>query len=88
MKQKISQIFLYYLRFFARLQLNKMKLLNPKLITIGITGSAGKTSTLLATEAALKPYFRVKTNTVATLNLVSPSIYSALIILILPLFLG
>lgn len=62
MKQKISLIFLKYLRFFARLQLKKIKLLNPKLITVGITGSAGKTSTLLATEAALKPNFRVKTN--------------------------
>lgn len=62
MKHKISLIFLYYLRFFARLQLKKIKLLNPKLITVGITGSAGKTSTLLATEAALKPNFRVKTN--------------------------
>jgi len=62
MKQKIGLIFLYYLRFFARLQLQKIKLLNPKLITIGITGSAGKTSTLLATQAALTPNFKVKTN--------------------------
>lgn len=62
MKQKIGLFFLYYLRFFARLQLAKIKLLNPKLTIIGITGSAGKTSTLLATEAALKPNFRVKTN--------------------------
>jgi len=62
MKQKIGLFFLFYLRFFARLQLKKIKLLNSKLITVGITGSAGKTSTLLATEAALKPNFRVKTN--------------------------
>ncbi len=62
MKQKISLLFLYYLRFFARLQLFKIKLLNPKLKIVGITGSAGKTSTLLAAEAALKPNFRVKTN--------------------------
>lgn len=62
MKQKISLLFLYYLRFFARLQLAKIKLLNPKLKIIGITGSAGKTSTLLAAEAALKPNFTVKTN--------------------------
>ena len=62
MKQKIALFFLYYLRFFARLQLKKIKLLNPKLTIVGITGSAGKTSTLLATEAALKPEFKVKTN--------------------------
>lgn len=62
MKQKLSSFFLSYLRFFARLQLQKIKLLHPKLVTVGITGSAGKTSTLLACEAALKPNFRVKTN--------------------------
>ncbi|MFA5025731.1 MAG: Mur ligase family protein [Candidatus Shapirobacteria bacterium] len=62
MKQKIGLFFLYYLRFFARLQLTKIKLLNPKLVVVGITGSAGKTSTLLATEAALTPNFKVKTN--------------------------
>jgi len=61
-KKNLGLLFLYYLRFFARLQLTKIKLLNPKLITVGITGSAGKTSTLLAIEAALKPNFRVKTN--------------------------
>ncbi len=62
MKKNLSLIFLYYLRFFARLQLSKIKFLNPKLITVGITGSAGKSSTLLAAEAALKPELRVKTN--------------------------
>lgn len=62
MKQKISLLFLKYLRFFARLQLAKIKLINPKLIVVGITGSAGKTSTLLASQAALTPNFRVKTN--------------------------
>lgn len=53
---------LNYLRQFARLQLFKVKTLNPKLKVVGITGSAGKTSCLLACETALKPYFRVKTN--------------------------
>lgn len=62
MKNFLSLAFLYYLRFFAQLQLAKIKLINPKLIIVGITGSAGKTSTLLATEAALTPNFRVKTN--------------------------
>lgn len=58
MKQKLSLLFLYYLRFFARLQLKK----NPNATIVGITGSAGKTSCLLACEAVLKPSFRVKTN--------------------------
>lgn len=62
MKKNLSLLFLYHLRFFARLQLAKIKLINPKLVIIGITGSTGKTSTLLATEAALTPNFRVKTN--------------------------
>lgn len=62
MKKFFGLLFLYYLRFFARLQLKKIKLLNPRLITVGITGSTGKTSTLLSTEAALKPNFKVKTN--------------------------
>ena len=62
MKKNLGLLLLNYLRFFARLQLFKIKLLNPKLKIVGITGSAGKTSTLLATEAALTPNFRVKTN--------------------------
>jgi len=61
-KKYLSLLFLFYLRFFARLQLAKIKLINPKLVIIGITGSTGKTSTLLATEAVLKPNFKVKTN--------------------------
>jgi len=61
MKPKLSLLFLSYLRFFARLQLQKIKLLNPCLKIVGITGSAGKTSTVLACEAALKPNFKIKT---------------------------
>jgi UDP-N-acetylmuramoyl-tripeptide--D-alanyl-D-alanine ligase len=61
MKTKLSLCFLSYLRFFARLQLQKVKLLNPDLKIVGITGSAGKTSTVLACEAALKPNFKIKT---------------------------
>jgi len=57
-KQSISLLFLRYLRFLARLQLRK----NPQATIVGITGSAGKTSTLLACEAALKNHFKVKTN--------------------------
>ena len=62
MKKTLYSSLFFYLRFFARLQLKKIKLLHPKLITVGITGSAGKTSTLLACEAALKTNFKVKTN--------------------------
>lgn len=62
MKKTLYPLILHYLRFFARLQLKKIKLLNPKLTIVGITGSAGKTSTLLAAQAALKPNFKVKTN--------------------------
>lgn len=58
MKSSISLLFLRYLRFLARLQLRK----NPQAIIVGITGSAGKTSTLLACEAALKNHFKVKSN--------------------------
>ena len=62
MKQFFSLFLLNYLRQLARLQLFKVKLLNPKLKVVGITGSAGKTSCLLACETVLKPYFKVKTN--------------------------
>jgi len=62
MKKSLSLLFLHYLRLIAKLQLFKIKKLNPKLKIVGITGSAGKTSCLLACETVLKPYFRVKTN--------------------------
>ncbi|MCX6726819.1 MAG: Mur ligase family protein [Candidatus Shapirobacteria bacterium] len=66
MKQKFGPFFLYYLRFFARLQLTKIKLIQnlkkKPLVIVGITGSTGKTSCLLACQAALTPQFKVKTN--------------------------
>lgn len=62
MKQQLGLLFLYYLRLLAQLQLKKIKLLNPKLKIVGIAGSAGKTSCLLACQAALTPQFKVKTN--------------------------
>lgn len=62
MKQKLGLFILHFLRFCARLQIAKIKLLNPNLKIVGITGSAGKTSCLLACESALSPHFKVKTN--------------------------
>lgn len=61
MKQILALPILYYLRFFAQAQIFKLKLLNPKLKIIGVTGSAGKTSTIAAIEAVLSPKFKVKT---------------------------
>lgn len=62
MKQKFSRCLLNYFRLLARLQIAKLKLLNPRLKIVGITGSAGKTSTLHACEAVLRSNFRVQTN--------------------------
>jgi len=65
MKSTISLVFLHYLRFFAKLQLAKIKLLlrlqGKKLTIIGVTGSAGKTSTVITIESVLKSKFQVKT---------------------------
>lgn len=55
MKQRAVAIFLWYLRSLARLQL-----LKNKPLIIGITGSAGKTSTLRAIEAVLKNHEKIK----------------------------
>lgn len=57
MKKFLSLIFLKYIRLLAKIQLTK----NSTATIIGITGSAGKTSTILACQAALKPKFKVKT---------------------------
>lgn len=54
MKQKITWFFLQYIRLAAKLQLLKN---NPTII--GITGSAGKTSTQHAVVAALLPEFKL-----------------------------
>ncbi len=50
MKSRLSLLVLSYLRFWARLMLKK----NPRAIIVGITGSAGKTSTRLAVVEILK----------------------------------
>ena len=66
MKKNISHLVLNYLKFFARLQLSKVrfmqKLKKRQLDIVGITGSAGKSSTLFACQAVLSSHFKVKTN--------------------------
>ena len=58
MKKYFSLFILYYLRFFAKLQLLK----NRKMTIVGITGSAGKSSTVSVCHAALGNKFKIKTN--------------------------
>ncbi|MGI5840705.1 MAG: Mur ligase family protein [Patescibacteria group bacterium] len=66
MKQKISIVFLNYLRILAKIQLFKIRIIQiakkRPLCIIGITGSAGKTSTLSALHSALSPQYQIKTN--------------------------
>ena len=56
MKKQLSLLILYWLRFWAKLQLSKV---NP--VVIGVTGSAGKSSTVAAIEAILESKYKVKT---------------------------
>jgi len=56
MKNIFRFLILRYLRFFARLKLAQA----PKLIIVGVTGSAGKTSTVDAIEIVLATRYRVK----------------------------
>lgn len=66
MKKNISNLILKYLKFFAKVQLSKVRLIQKlkkkQLDIVGITGSAGKSSTLFACQAILSPHFKVKTN--------------------------
>lgn len=66
MKKYLSLIIINYLRFFAKLQLNKVKFLQKKkhkqLDIVGITGSAGKSSCLLACQSVFPVSFKIKTN--------------------------
>lgn len=66
MKQNISLFILYYFRFFAKLQLSKVKFLQKikkkQLDIVGITGSAGKSSTLIACQSVFPSKYKVKTN--------------------------
>lgn len=82
LKQTISRLILRYFRYLAKLQLQK----NPQAVVIGVTGSAGKTSTRLALVHILKTRGRVKHSAHANsesgipLNILglSPTSYSVL----------
>jgi len=63
--KRLGFILLAYLRILSKLQLAKINLLRsfsgkPKVRIVGITGSYGKTTTMLATVSALKDSFKVK----------------------------
>ncbi len=66
MKKHLSFFVLKYIRFFAKLQLNKVRFLqknkHKQLDIVGVTGSAGKSSTLLACQSVFPAKFIVKTN--------------------------
>jgi UDP-N-acetylmuramyl pentapeptide synthase len=55
-----SKFTLLYFRVLSRIQLEKLKLINPSLKIIGISGSSGKTSTMNAIYAVLQDKFKVK----------------------------
>jgi len=65
MKQTLGLVFLHYIRILAKLQLAKLNLFRKifgkdKIKIVGITGSAGKTSTMLAVVSALEGQFKIK----------------------------
>lgn len=66
MKKYLSILLLNYFKFFAKIQLSKVTLIQKvkgqTLTIIGITASAGKSSTLFACQAALSSNFKIKTN--------------------------
>jgi UDP-N-acetylmuramoyl-tripeptide--D-alanyl-D-alanine ligase len=65
-KKNISLLILNYLKFLAKFQLAKIRLIqklkHKQLNIIGITGSAGKSSTIFICQAVLSSYLKVKTN--------------------------
>lgn len=65
MRKKFGLLLLFYLRVLAKLQLGKINLRRklvgkPPVKIIGVTGSYGKTTTMLAIVSALKNDFKVK----------------------------
>ncbi len=65
MKKYFTYFVLNYLRLLAKVQIAKIRLVQKirgkSLTIVGITGSAGKSSTINACQAALQDYFTVKT---------------------------
>ena len=61
MQKYLGSFVLSYLRFFAKLQVFKFRILNSKLIVIGVTGSAGKTSTVYAIDHVLSSKYKTIT---------------------------
>jgi UDP-N-acetylmuramoyl-tripeptide--D-alanyl-D-alanine ligase len=65
-KKNISLLVLNYIKFFAKLQITKVKFLQKikrkQLDIIGITGSAGKSSALIACQAVFPKKYKIKTN--------------------------
>jgi UDP-N-acetylmuramyl pentapeptide synthase len=65
-KKNISLFVLAYIKFFAKIQLQKIRLIQKikhrQLDIVGITGSAGKSSTLFACQSVLSPHLKIKTN--------------------------
>lgn len=77
MKKYLTTPFLLYLRFWARLQIKKI---DP--IIIGITGSAGKTSTrllvsqILASKSTVKESFKANSETGIPLNILGLQVHT------------
>jgi len=72
-KKNISLLVLNYIKFFAKLQLSKVKFLQKikrkQLDIIGITGSAGKSSALIACQSIFPKNYKVKPIIIAIPNL-------------------
>lgn len=66
MKKNISLLILSYLKLLSKIQLAKIRLIQKlkgkQLDIVGITGSAGKSSTLSACQAVLSSHLKIKTN--------------------------
>ena len=66
MKKNISLLVLAYIKFFAKLQSKKIRFLQKikrkQLDIVGITGSAGKSSTLIACQSIFPKKYKIKTN--------------------------